>query len=278
MMFSNKTNSIGGVFKTHSLGVMDQGFGRLYLPPHMDLFLKDRVLVGVFEQKTYNVTALEDGEISITLSWLDPPSIPFAGKKDLINDFNLRVIKGGIILLGNDQEDSLNNLERVKVFVKKGENLLINISPKGPITPFRGVEPRISLILVGKVEEHIQIPECLTTFPPLQCPISGEIGGKGCINNKWGPCHGMCTQKNLFWVKEECKCLQDAPCIGGVFTRKCLNGIYPAPCPEKITPQKIKPPPRRLHQIIPDVWVTWVEILSISIFLVGLGCLKKIKR
>lgn len=279
MLYSNKTNTYGAVFKTTPLGVMDQGFGRLFLPENPALFMKDRVLISTFEQKNYNITSLEDGELSIVLSWLDPPSTPYSGKKDLINDLNLRVIIEEEIHLGNSQEDSLNNLERVRVFVKKGQNILINISPKGPLSPFKGIEPKFSLIVSGKKVTENPFPiECTPSLPPLQCFISGEIGGRGCYNNKWETCHGECAkQKGLFWVKEECKCLQDIPCDEGGFIRKCREGVFPAPCPEKIQKKFPRPPPRALTQLVPHVWVTWVEIFSISLFLVGVGMIKKKK-
>jgi hypothetical protein len=283
MMFTNKTNTYGAVFKSKPLGVFDQGFGRIYIPEQFDTLMKDRVPISTFEMKKYNFTALNDEEISIVLTWIDPPSVPFAPdrRNDLINDLNLRVIRNDNIWIGNGgEEDHLNNVERVRLFVKKGDILQVIVYPTGPLSPYKGIDPKFSLVIIGKVEESTFLPECTEHLPPLQCYVGGEIGGKGCQKNEiWeSHCHPQCQRKGLYWQNDECICIQDIPCPLMTSSwspiRKCLNGNFTAECPTKLPPKpNIRPPPRQLREVAlktPHVWITWIEIISITLFLLGL--------
>lgn len=275
MRMMNKSGLIGSIFtKNQQLGVDEQGFGRVYLPPVLEnIWVKDYQPLDVFGQETMNFTILGDGEVSVTISWTDPPVVPYGSHKTLVNDFDLRV------LLGKEKvyvsEDHLNNVERLRFFAKKGEEMIVIVSPHGPLTPYKGVDSTFSIVINGAVTKNISPPQkCLPGAPPLQCSIGGELGARGCntLTGEWGEeCWAHCHQKGLFWLdRTTCGCIAPVPCPTllaheGTRMRECLpGGVLAATetCPSAL-PSKPPPPRRRLREETSHVATVWVAVSTV---------------
>ena len=276
MMLMNKTGLIGALFNNRRpLGFDEQGFGRLHLPPVVEnLWVRDRQALDVFGQCVLNFTILEDREVTVTISWPEPPAVPYSNHRNLVNDFNLRVLLGPERVYLYD--DPVNNVERHRFFARRGEEMIVIVSPRGPLTPYAGIDPTFSIAIHGAVRllQQPAQPRCHPRAPPLQCSIGGEIGGRGCLGDgSWGPCRARCHQKGLFWINETtCGCLAPLPCAptyeDWVRMRECLPGgtLAVQDCPTALPPKPQPLPRRRLSQEASHVMWIWIAV-SIVVFM-----------
>lgn len=271
MMLNNKTGLIGGMLNRTPLGRDEQGYGRVHLPPVIEqLWLRDKQTLDVFGQCIMNFTIVTDGEVTVSIAWVDPPAIPFGNHRTMVNNFDLRVILAREKTYMED--DYLNNVERQRFFAKRGEEMIVMVTPRGPLTPYAGIEPTFAIAIHGAVQLQPTQPRCHPRAPPLQCFIGGEIGGRGCLpDGTWGPCRARCHQKGLYWINEStCGCIAPLPCPPAyeswVRMRECLTGgtLALENCPTAIPPKPI-PPRRRLREEVPQVASIWVGV-SAAVF------------
>lgn len=83
----------------------------------------DSAQLNTGESQHYCVRAL-GGPLKVTLVWTDYPASP-AVQKALVNDLDLVVRSAGLhgrVLLGNGIEDSVNNVEQVRISLAIGKS------------------------------------------------------------------------------------------------------------------------------------------------------------
>lgn len=280
MMLMNKTGLIGSFISKRPLGFDDEGFGRLFLPTTVqNLWVRDKQALDVFGQCVMNFTVVEDTEVTVTISWPEPPAVPHSNHKTLINDLNLWVLLS-YSAKAYLYDDPVNNIERHRFFAKKGEEMIVMVTPNGPLTPYDGVDPTFSIAIHGAVRHQPQtlgsLQKCHPRAPPLQCFIGGEIGGRPCLpDGNWGPCRARCHQKGLYWLNETtCGCIAPLPCPSTTYEdwvrmRECLPGgiLAVQNCPTALPPKPQPLPRRRLGQEASHVIWIWVAVSIVAFML-----------
>ena len=139
-----------------------------------------------------------DGQVRVTLTWLDEAGLPFLAKP-LVTDLDLHVVitsseaelhaeQAGPGLRGNGFEDTVNTVERVRAPIAAGDWLKLTVTGAAVGAQHRQA---YSLVITGPLgfvpERGAQCREC-NTGASVACFVEHGLGEASCHHGRWGTC------------------------------------------------------------------------------------------
>lgn len=134
----------------------------------------DRKRINDGQTDSYDITINKNGgctasELSVTLVWNDPPSVPNC-QKCVLNDLDLYLTKVGTSTIiypnGRSRRDSLNNSERIRIDVNNGDRYRVYVKAYDLDT----ARQNYALVMTGCVSDDITPSS--PTETPTKSPVS----------------------------------------------------------------------------------------------------------